>query len=181
MTVKAGLKPGMKVEVVRLVTFRLGKDLFAADIASVDRVLRYAAPSHVPDVPMWIEGVLEHRGSVIPVVDLRRRIDLPPADQSITADTRILVLTTAEGWIGAIVDAVVEVAVIPATAMSAPPPLFRGLVSRFLRGVATVRERLVVVLEMEQVLTSADRLTFEGALDAAVPRVVETPAAGRRG
>jgi hypothetical protein len=44
-----------------------------------------------------------------------------------------------------------------------------------------VRERLVVVLEMEQVLTSADRLTFEGALDAAVPRVVETPAAGRRG
>lgn len=181
MNVKTGVKSGVKMDVVRLVTFRLGKDLFAADIASVDRVLRYAEPSHVPDVPMWIEGVLEHRGTVIPVVDMRRRIDLPPAEHSITADTRILVLNTAEGWIGAIVDAVVEVAVIPATAMSAPPPLFRGLVSRFLRGVATVRERLVVVLEMDQVLTSADRLTFEGALDSAAPPVVETSAAGRRG
>lgn len=175
------VKTGVKVDVVRLVTFRLGNDLFAADITSVDRVLRYAAPNHVPDVPTWIAGVLEHRGTVIPVVDMRRRIDLAATDNSITADTRILVLTTADGWIGAIVDAVLEVAVIPATAMSAPPPLFRGLVSRFLRGVATVRERLVVVLEMEQVLTSADRLTFEGALDVAAPSVAESSAARPRG
>ena len=181
MNVRTEVKPGVEVDVVRLVTFRLGKDLFAADIASVDRVLRYTVPSHVPDVPLWIEGVLEHRGKVIPVVDMRHRIDLPLADTSITAHTRILVLTTAAGWIGAIVDAVVEVAVISASAMSAPPPLFRGLASHFLRGVATVREQLVVVLEMEQVLTSADRLTFEGVLDVAARRVVKNGAVGGRG
>lgn len=178
---KTGVKPGVMTDVVRLVTFRLGQDLFAADIASVDRVLRYVAPSHVPDVPMWIEGVIEHRGKVIPVVDMRRRIDLPLSDQSVTADTRILVLTTAEGWIGAIVDAVAEVAVIPADAVAAPPALFRGLASHFLRGVARIRERLVVVLEMDRVLTSADRLTFEGVLDAAALKVAEHAAAGGRG
>ena len=155
----------MKTDVVKLVTFRLGHDVFAADIAVVERVLRYATPNHVPDVPAWIEGVVEHRGTVIPVVDLRRRNELP--DCSITAQTRILVLATAAGWVGAIVDAVLEVAVVPATAVAAPPPLFRGFASHFLRGIAKIRERLVVVLDVERVLTSPDRLVFEHALEAA--------------
>ena len=160
----------MKTDVVKLVTFRLGQDLFAADIVSVERVLRYSAPSHVPDVPSWIEGVVEHRGTVIPVVDLRRRIEL--TDRLITAETRILVFTTEGGWVGAIVNAVLEVAAVPAAAVSAPPPLFRGLASHFLRGIAKVREQLVVVLDVERVLTSADRLVFDEAIEAAQTALV---------
>src|SRR5581483_4842960 len=82
-------RPTMKADVVKLVTFQLGLDLFAADVLAVDRVLRYSPPNAVPDVPAWIEGVLEHRGKVIPVVDLRRRVEL--ADTSITPETRVLV------------------------------------------------------------------------------------------
>ena len=93
---------------------------------SVDRVLRYSPPNCVPDVPAWVEGVIEHRGKVIPVVDLRRRVEL--SDDSITPETRILVLNTATGCVGAIVDAVREVAVVPPASVSPPPPLFRGLV-----------------------------------------------------
>jgi purine-binding chemotaxis protein CheW len=158
------MKTNMKTEVVKLVTFRLGQELFAADIFSVERVLRYAPPNSVPDAPAWVEGVLEHRGAVIPVVDMRRRIALP--ELAITPATRILVLTTADGFVGAIVDAVLEVVAVPVANMSPPPPLFRGLAAEFLRGVAKVRDRLIVVLEMERVLTSADRLTFEAAVDA---------------
>ena len=83
----------MKTDVVKLVTFQLGLDLFAADVLSVDRVLRYTPPNAVPDVPAWIEGVVEHRGDVIPVVDLRRRVEL--SDDSITPETRMLVLQLA--------------------------------------------------------------------------------------
>lgn len=156
----------MKAEVVKLVTFQLGIDLFAADVFSVDRVLRYAPPSSVPDVPEWIDGVMEHRGSVIPVVDMRRRIEL--ADTSITPSTRVLVFTTADGWVAAIVDAVHEVAVVPAASVTPPPKMFRGLSAEFVRGIAKVRDQLVVVLDVDRVLSSADRIAFETALHARV-------------
>ena len=96
----------MKTDMVKLVTFQLGADRFAADVFSVERVLRFTAPSSVPDVPDWIEGVIEHRGKIIPVVDMRRRLGLPAIER--TLETRILVLTTADGWIGAVVDSVHE-------------------------------------------------------------------------
>ena len=110
---------------VKLVVFQLGVDLFAADVLAVDRVLRYSPPNSVPDVPAWVEGVIEHRGEVIPVVDLRRRIEL--AETTITPETRMLVLNTSTGWVGAIVDAVHEVAVVPIESMSPPPALFKGV------------------------------------------------------
>ena len=153
------MKPNVKIDVVKLVTFQLGLDLFAADVLSVERVLRYTPPNCVPDVPGWIQGVVEHRGKVIPVVDLRRRVEL--SDDSITPETRILVLTTAEGWVGAIVDLVHEVAVIPASSVSPPPALFRGLAAEFVRGIAKVREQLVVVLDVERVLTSSTRIALD--------------------
>jgi purine-binding chemotaxis protein CheW len=163
----------MKAEVVKLVTFQLGIDLFAADVFSVDRVLRYSPPSSVPDVPEWIDGVMEHRGSVIPVVDMRRRIEL--ADTSVTPSTRVLVLTTGDGWVAAIVDAVHEVAVVPAASVTPPPKMFRGLSAEFVRGIAKVRDQLVVVLDVDRVLSSADRIAFE----AAVHSRVEVGAAAR--
>src|SRR5262249_22613593 len=97
----------MSTDVVKLVTFQLGLDLFGADVLSVDRVLRYSPPNAVPDVPSWIQGVVEHRGSVIPVVDLRRRVEL--SDDSITPETRMLVFKAQDGYVCAVVDMVHEV------------------------------------------------------------------------
>lgn len=152
----------MKKDMVKLVTFRLGQDLFAADIFSVERVLHYKPSSGVPDMPGWIEGVLDHRGKVIPVVDMRRRIGI--IDPDITAHTRILVLTTPDGWVGAVVDAVLEVAIVPTSDVSPPPSLFHGLPGHFVRGIAKIGEQLVVVLEIDRVLASADRIVFDHAL-----------------
>lgn len=160
----------MKTDVVKLVTFQLGLDIFAADVLSVDRVLRYVAPSSVPDVPTWITGVIEYRDKVVPVVDLRRRVEL--SDDSITPETRILVLNSSSGWVGAIVDSVHEVAVVPLANVSPPPPLFRGLAAEFIRGVAKVREQLVVILDVERVLASTDRIAFEEAVSKHRPAEV---------
>lgn len=149
----------MKTDVVKLVTFQLGLDIFAADVLSVDRVLRYVPPNAVPDVPAWVLGVIEHREKVIPVVDLRRRVEL--SDDSITPETRILVLNTSGGWVGAIVDTVHEVASVPADNISLPPPLFRGLAAEFIRGMAKVGDQLVVILDVDRVVSSADRIAFD--------------------
>ena len=152
----------MKTDAMKLVTFRLGQDMFAAEISFVERVLRYVVPAAVPDAPAWIAGVIEHRDKVIPVVDLRRRIELDAA--TITPATRILVLNTSSGWVGAIVDSVVEVAGVSATNITPPPPLFRGLAAQFLRGIAKIGEQLVVVLDVDRVLSSDDRIVLDRAM-----------------
>ena len=155
----------MRSDMMKLVIFELGGDLFAADVLAVDRVLRYVAPSPVPDVPSWVEGVIEHRGGVIPVIDLRRRIGA--AETAIGSGTRTIVLNTSAGYVAGVVDAVKEVAVLPTGAVTAPPPLFRGMSSEAIRGIAKVGERLVVVLDVERVMATADRVLAERAAAAA--------------
>ncbi|PYP76370.1 MAG: chemotaxis protein CheW, partial [Gemmatimonadetes bacterium] len=78
----------MKIEANKLVTFKLGDDLFAADIFAVERVLRYTAPTSVPDMPEYIEGVIDYQGRVVPIVNLRRRFEMPHVD--VRNETRIL-------------------------------------------------------------------------------------------
>lgn len=154
-------------QVTKLVTFRLGDGLFAAEVGSVERVLRYATPNTVPDAPAWVAGVIEHRGKVIPIVDMRRRIELEGTAP--TPSTRTLVLTTAGGWVGAVVDAVLEVVSVPVASVTAPPAMFRGLDGQFLRGIVKVKDKLIVVLDVDRVLASADRISLERALQSAEP------------
>ena len=161
----------MKKDVVQLVIFQLGGELFAADVFAVERVLRYTAPSSVPGVPRWIEGVMPYRNTVIPVVDMRHRIELP--DAPIVPETRILVFAATGGWIGAIVDSVSEIAVVPAASVTPPPALFHGLPAQFMRGIAKLGDRVVVVLDIDRVLSSTDRLEFN--------RIVETLEPALRG
>ena len=89
----------------QIVTFRLGEDLFAADINDVERVLRYSEPTPVPNVPDWVQGVIEYRSQVVPVIDLRVRFELEATPPSNT--TRLMVLSSAGAWIAAVVDAVI--------------------------------------------------------------------------
>jgi purine-binding chemotaxis protein CheW len=159
----------MKKDVVQLVIFHLGADCFAAEVAGVERVLRYTQPSSVPGVPRWIEGVMPYRDTVIPVVDMRHRIELPEAP--ITPETRILVFTGTGGWVGVIVDSVSEVAVIPAASLTPPPPLFHGLPAHLMRGIATVGKQVVIVLDIDRVLTSTDRIEFERIMQTLEPAV----------
>lgn len=151
----------------QLVTFRLGDDLFAADIYSVERVLRYQPPTPIPNVPEWVDGVIEYRGRIIPVIDLRLRFGLertPPRPES-----RILVFTVGNEWIGAIVDAVLEVSSPTSDQLSPPPPLFRGLSAEFLRGVVRRNDRLVVFLEVTRLLTTDEHLVLERLTEEAAP------------
>ena len=149
----------------QIVTFRVGDDLFAADVHSVERVLRYVKPRAIPNVPAWIEGVIDYRGRVVPVIDLRQRFELAEGESG-TA-TRILVLAVGSEWVGAVVDAVFEVASVALGDVAPPPTLFRGLAGEYLRGVVRRDGQLVVLLDVARVLSTNDRLALERATDAA--------------
>lgn len=169
----------------QVVTFRVGDDDFAADIIAVERVLRYAAPTAVPNLPEWVEGVLDYEGRVVPVIDLSRRFgmqrDTAPtgaggAGGEGRAGRRIIVFAVGDGWIGAVVDAVLEVVVIPPERIAPPPELFRGLSAEYLRGLvrrggtakgASARGAaagFLIFLEVEQLLSATERLVLERAL-----------------
>ena len=143
----------------QIVTFRLGDELFAADIFSVERVLRYTPPTPVPNVPAWIEGVIDYQGRVVPVINLRKRFELPAAP--VPADGRILVLTVEDEWVAATVDGVLDVSVLDAPRLAPPPPLFRGLAAGYLRGVVRRGERLVVFLDVARLFSTDERIVLE--------------------
>jgi purine-binding chemotaxis protein CheW len=153
--------------VAKIVSFRLGADFFAVDIFAVERVLRYQPPTAVPTVPAWIEGVLEYHGRVVPVVDLRRRFELPRLDP--TPETRILVLKSAGEWVAVVVDAALEVIGVEESLLSPPPPIFRGLASEYLRGIVRLRDRLLMCLDVERLLSSDDRIVLERVGADALP------------
>lgn len=151
----------MTTEADKLVTFRLGEDYFAADIFAVERVLRYATPTPVPDMPPYIEGVMDYQGRVVPLVNLRLRFELPAAP--VVGETRTLVLNVQGEWIGIVVDAVTEVASFDRAAVSPPPKLFRGLSAEYLKGIIKRGERLVIFLDVDQLLSSTDRIALQRA------------------
>ena len=146
-------------ELSQIVTFRLGDDLFAADIYSVERVLRWQAPTPIPNVPDWIEGVIDYQGRVVPVISLRQRFELPARE--VASETRILVLNAGGEWIAATVDAVLEVASLEAGGVQPPPPLFRGIAGEYLKGIARRGDKLVIFLDVERLLSTTDRLRLE--------------------
>ena len=158
----------MKIDATKLVTFRLGDDLFAADIFAVERVLRYQTPTSVPDMPAWVEGVVEYQKRVVPVVSLRRRFELE--DMPVRPETRILVLNTGGEWIGAVVDAVIEVSGVQPENIAPPPTLFRGLAGQYLKGIVRSGDKLVIVLDVGRLLAETGRLVLERAAAEASAR-----------
>jgi purine-binding chemotaxis protein CheW len=152
----------------QLVTFRVGESLFAADIFAVERVLRYSPPRVIPNVPAWLEGVIDYRGRVVPVIDLRARFELPAAPSRESA--RILVCTAGDEWIGAIVDAVDEVVKVAADQLSPPPAIFKGLAKQYLRALVRRNqegEPVIVLLDVAQLLTARERIVLEQAVAGA--------------
>jgi purine-binding chemotaxis protein CheW len=145
----------------KLVTFRLGADLFAADIFAVERVLRYEVPTSVPDMPAYIEGVIDYHGRVVPIVNLRLRFELPAL--AAVSSTRTLVLNVSGEWIGIVVDAVTEVAAFDRATLSAPPKLFRGLAREYVKGIIRRGERLLIYLDVEHLLSSTERIALQDA------------------
>lgn len=143
---------------VSVVVFKMNEEEFGTDITNVVEVLEYREPAFVPRAPEFIEGVLHLRGEVLPIIDLRKRMEIPRMPP--TPDTRIVVVLIDDERIGLLVDSVVEVAHVKSDNIAAPPALFRGLSADYLQGLAKLGERLVIVLRIERILTSQERIAL---------------------
>ena len=138
-------------ELLQLVTFSIGEEDFGVDILKVQEIIRTMEITKVPRAQDFVEGVINLRGKVIPIIDLRRRfgLDSKPHDK----DTRIIVIEINNMIVGFVVDSVSEVLRIPAGTVEPPPPVVAGLESEYISGVGKLQDRLLILLDLDKLLS----------------------------
>lgn len=138
----------------QLVVFDLSTEAYGVDIGAVREIIRLQDITKVPRTPEFVEGVINLRGKVIPVVDLRKRFGLPAEEES--KENRIVVVDIGAQDIGVIVDAVTEVLRIATESVEPPASVIITADSEYLLGIAKLDSRLIILLDLEQVLTEAE-------------------------
>lgn len=134
----------------QLVTFSLGSEEFGVDIVCVQEIIRIPPITRVPKAPDYVEGVINLRGNVIPVVSLRKRFGMGEAEDSDLS--RIIVLQVQNKVFGIRVDAVTEVLRLDTEAIEPPPPVALGMDAHYIRGVGKIGERLLILLNLEYIM-----------------------------
>jgi len=143
----------------QLVIFDLGDEYYGIDIAAVEGIIKMQGITTVPHAPEFVEGVINLRGEVLPVIDLRKRFGLPPHEAA--HETRIVVVEMDGGKAGVIVDDVSEVLRVPEEAIEPPSPIVAGAESGMIMGIAKVDDRLIILLDMVRMLTAEEQAAMQ--------------------
>ncbi|MDR2800984.1 MAG: chemotaxis protein CheW [Desulfovibrio sp.] len=138
-------------ELLQLVTFSIGEEEFGVDILKVQEIIRTMEITKVPRAEAFVEGVINLRGKVIPIIDLRRRFGLD--SKAHDKHTRIIVIEINTLIVGFVVDSVSEVLRIPAGTVEPPPPVVAGLDSDYISGVGKLQDRLLILLDLDKLLS----------------------------
>jgi purine-binding chemotaxis protein CheW len=144
---------------IQLVAFRVGPQEFALDILQVERILRYERPAPLPKAPAFLEGVVRYEDGAVPVVDLRKRLELP---DPVREETRLVVLNLEDQRVAIVVDEVLEVMRVDSTTITPPSPVVRGLAAPYIAGIITRGNRTIVLLNVGRLLTATERLALVG-------------------
>jgi len=138
---------GRATDEIQLVVFELGDERYGLDIGSVYEIIRHQPITAVPQSAQFVEGVINLRGRIIPVISLRERFAMAPSEP--TKASRIVVCEAAGTRVGLIVDGVSEVLMVPAAAIEPTPDVAAENGSGYLLGIALTGERLVILLDLD--------------------------------
>jgi purine-binding chemotaxis protein CheW len=161
MTAPATIAPtttGRVTDETQIVVFELGDERYGLDIATVYEIIRHQPITAVPQAPAFVEGVINLRGRIIPVVDLRDRFGMTEGE--ITKASRIVVCEAAGTRVGLVVDGVSEVLMIAAEAIEPTPDVAAGIDAAYLRGIAKLGERLIILLDLNGLFGAADAVAL---------------------
>jgi len=141
---------GASEELLQLVSFKIGDEEFGVDILKVQEINRMLDVTRVPNAPEYVDGVINLRGKVIPIIDLRRRFGMERKEKD--KNTRIVVVELSGKIVGFVVDAVNEVLRIPKSVTEPPPAVAAGTNADFITAVGKLEDRLLTLLDLEKVL-----------------------------
>lgn len=148
----------MESKEVQFAVFRVGDVKFGIDIMKVREITRYQKTSKIPGTPPFIEGVINLRGIIIPVVDLRKKFGLPPREPD--KKTRIIVATILKKLAGLLVDEVIEVLRLPEDAVKPAPQLGETFSSEYLKGVCERGDDIIFIIDFDKLLSSKEQIDY---------------------
>ena len=146
-------------ELLQLVSFRIGDEEFAVDILKVQEINRMLEVTRVPNAPQHIDGVINLRGKVIPIIDLRSRFGMPRKDKD--KNTRIVVVEVSGKIVGFVVDAVREVLRIPKSITEPTPKIVTSVATDYITAVGKLDDRLLILLDLDKVLSVQEKKDLE--------------------
>ena len=145
---------------LQIVTFKVGEEEFSVSILKVQEIIRMSEITKVPNSPPFVEGVINLRGKVIPVIDSRKRFGLPDVER--TEASRIIVVDSGGKIVGLIVDSVTEVLRLSQSTVEPPPDIVGGVEADYIEGVGKLDNRLVILLNLDKVLSIKERSAIDG-------------------
>lgn len=137
-------------ELLQLVSFNIDNEEFGIDILKVEEIIRVISITKIPNAPDFIEGVINLRGKVIPIIDLRTRLNRIRKEHD--NNTRVIVVEVSGITVGFIVDSVKEVLRIPKNITEPPPSIVSGVNSEYITAIGKLEDRLLILLDLEKVL-----------------------------
>jgi purine-binding chemotaxis protein CheW len=147
----------------QFVSFVVAGEEFGVNILTVQEIIRPVDITRVPHAPDFVEGVINLRGRILPVIDLRTRFGFPGRDHG--EDSRIIVVEIGPQTVGFMTDAVQEVLRVDVTSIEPAPELAVGIDAGYLRGVAKLDERLLILLDLENLLSTEEEKALQGLED----------------
>lgn len=147
------------LELIQLVSFKVGKEEFGIDILKVQEINRMMKITQVPNSPDFVEGVVNLRGRIIPVIDLRKRLSINGKEHD--TKTRIIVVDIIGNIVGFIVDEVNEVLRISKDIIENPPELVSQIDSDFITSVAKLEDRIIILLDLDALLKKDEKELLE--------------------
>ena len=146
-------------ELSQLISFIVGDEEYGLDILRVKEVIRLREITRLPRAPSFVKGIINLRGDVIPIIDLRDRFGLER--QEYTSMTRVIVVDVDNKLVGMVVDAASQVVRVPADQIEPPPPIVGGLSAEYIKGVGKLEERLIILLNIDRILSSQEKVELD--------------------
>jgi purine-binding chemotaxis protein CheW len=148
-----------KEDLRQFVSFVVAGEEFGINILKVQEIIRPVDITRVPHAPEFVKGVINLRGRILPIIDLRTRFGFPERAQD--EETRIVVVEVGNQTVGFMTDAVREVLRVDVTSIEPAPELAVGIDAHYLRGVAKLEERLLILLDLEGILSAGEAEALE--------------------
>jgi len=151
-------------EVRQLIGFTVGNEEYGLELLKVREVIRPRQVTWLPNAPSCVKGIINLRGQVIPIIDLRDRFGLPPAED--TAMTRVIVVEIEGRPVGMVVDSASQVVRVPVDQFDEPPPAIGEAARSFISAVGKIEDRLVTLMDVEKLLSLEEMRRIERTLSA---------------
>ena len=156
------MKDAVEAEGREFLTFRLGAEEYGIDILKVQEIRSYEQPTRIANAPEFIKGVVNLRGVIVPIVDLRVKLACPSAEYN--SFTVVIVLNVRGRVVGAVVDSVSDVLEIAAGTIKPAPEMHTSVDTSFITGIGSVNERMLILMDIEALMSSADMGLIDGSV-----------------